>query len=191
MWPLRPSNLSVPSSRPTQRGGGTCPVRQGVPGAGEGQHTSREHDACRKYWSRSRGPIQGPGSKDNGLGAPGRSQTPPVHHGRARFCGCSHHSPVRRGARPLPSVTRVSIVAYRMPPCVYAWNRRHAPTSGPGPSVRSLGRGFFPVVCAICGRLDCRGGRIQRLRQKPTFSRHCRVSSPQCRSVGQRIPGHR
>ena len=58
----RPRNLSVPSYRPTPRGGCTGLVRQVVPGAGAGQHTSTVFDHRRMVRSRSGRPIKAEGS---------------------------------------------------------------------------------------------------------------------------------
>jgi hypothetical protein len=59
---LRPRNRSVPSYRPTQRSGYTGPVRQFVPGSGEGQHTLMVFDQRRMVRSRSGRPIKAEGS---------------------------------------------------------------------------------------------------------------------------------
>ena len=60
--PLRPRNISVPSYRPTQKGGCTSTVRQLGPGSGEGQHMSTVCGFRRLYRSGSRRPINRAGS---------------------------------------------------------------------------------------------------------------------------------
>jgi hypothetical protein len=67
--PLRPRNVAVPSYRPMQRRSCMSPMRQFVPGSGEGQHTSTVCDARRRCRSWSRRPIKraGSGNRADGL----------------------------------------------------------------------------------------------------------------------------
>ena len=99
--PLRPRNISGPSSRPTQQGGCTFAVRQGASGSGEGQHTASWCDHRRMERSRSGCPSNRRGLRGHGLGAPGRSLTPRTKHGRALFAGAPRAQPVRPQAHPL------------------------------------------------------------------------------------------
>jgi hypothetical protein len=74
--PLRPRNMSVPSSRPRPSGGSTPCVGQGVPGLGEGPHTWPRSAARRS--SRAGADVQSKaeGSGPKSLWAPTRSPTP-------------------------------------------------------------------------------------------------------------------
>ena len=116
-YPLRPRNISVPSCRPTQKGGCTFPMRQLVPGSGEGQHTSTVCDSRRL--SRSGGGVQSI--------AQGQDKAPMCswafadagrQHCRARSPGSSYGDPVRPQARPLPSLNRGGTSPYRTPSLV-------------------------------------------------------------------------
>ena len=102
--PLRPSNIAVPSYRPTQQGGGTFAVRQFASGAGEGPHTSSWCDHRRMSRSRRGCPINRRGLRGDGLCAPRRSRTQRDKHGRALFSGSPRARPVRRQAPPLRSL---------------------------------------------------------------------------------------
>lgn len=74
--PLRPRNLSVPSSRPLQRGGATPRVRPFGPGAGEGPHTGTGSDARRLARAGAEVQATAQGSGPKRLWAPTRALTP-------------------------------------------------------------------------------------------------------------------
>jgi hypothetical protein len=105
-WSLRPRNLSVPSSRPRQRGGCTGAVRPGVSGAGEGQPAAPRHDSRPEPGAGAAVQSQAKGSGHKGLCAPTRLRTQRHPPCRARHAGCARACPVRRAAPPLRSLSR-------------------------------------------------------------------------------------
>ena len=141
---LRPRNLSVPSYRPTQKGGGTFAVRQFAAGAGEGQHTFSWCDHRRMSRCQSGCPITRSGLRGHGLGAPVRSRTqgdPQCSALLRRTLCASSEASGAPALRPTPGETG----AYRRPCGVFTWNRPPAPAAGPGGSTLCPGRVFSPV----------------------------------------------
>jgi hypothetical protein len=166
-WCRRPSNLSVPSYRPLQRGGGTGGVRQVVSGSGEGPHTFPGHDYRRIDRRRRRGPITGPGLRATEPLCSGACADA-VRSSAHPMSGSAPERPVRRSAPLLRSPTHEGTCAYRTPWRVYACQRPLAPIDAPPWFRLGLCHGAFPRGRDIAGPRECAATTTQRRRSRPT-----------------------
>ena len=131
---LRPRPHAVPSPRPLPKRGGTCPVRQGEPGAGEGPHPGPVDASRRRYQSQSGRPSTRPGA---GQSATGLLRVPGRSHGErdpGQLCGRIPSGPVRRRAPPLGALRRGGTGPSETPWRVGAWSQRRGPSGGRAPA---------------------------------------------------------
>jgi hypothetical protein len=112
--PLQPSNLSGPSYRPRQSSGCTTGVRQGGPGAGEGQPTCIERDPRRS--ARAEAEVQAKAQRIGAIGPMCASAcSDAVRAAEHLRPGCACACPVRRAAHPLRSSISGGTLADRTP----------------------------------------------------------------------------
>jgi hypothetical protein len=168
--PLRPRNISVPSYRPTQRGGCMRCMRQFVSGSGEGQHTlpgatlavGRGQGAGAHVQSTA----QSSGRKAYALLGVHRRKK--INSAKYVCSGSARACLVRRQARALRAPNPAETSAYQRPSGALTCNRRHAPASGPAPSTLCPAHVFSPVWSDTSGRPDSPAERARRLRRTPT-----------------------
>jgi hypothetical protein len=127
----RPSPVSGPSSRPTQRRGGPVTGRPCVPGA-EAEPPRGPGATAVTAPGAGGSATQGARIRATGRRASTRSPTPHDTHCRAPYTGCAHGAPVRRRARPRRALTRGKTCACCKPVLGCPGQRGHEPTCGPG-----------------------------------------------------------